>query len=373
MPSRTRMAVTAVTARSSKAQPHSVVAQVPLSTSSISSNSKSKASMAGPKCSSMTSSRRGRQSSRESHLMRLLRSWTGCMRCSPIRRLSPPEPLKPAASHACVMDGVLGVAMAQVVLDEAQIAALVGKVEAARVAQHMRMDGAEPRPLGCRADEVVHRLARERLAALGDEQPRQPIRPRGEIALDGAQLGPGDRLLDRQAVLQPLHPQPRLIEVDLIAAKADRFADAQPVAVDHENEHVVAHAVPPGPGRVQEGLDLARGQEVLCPLVHVRGRLGTAFYITPVGRGCARHRTSLAAHGAAELAFDKRHLSSKVRSHQAAARTSRSSRCSMSRSKAPYGLTWPHTSGVRPRLPADVMRAIHSGSDSTRCSISVFT
>ena len=76
------------------------------------------------------------------------------------------------------MDRVLGVAMAQVVLDEPQIVALVGKVEATRVAQHMRVDGPEPRPLGCRADQVIHRLARERLVALGDEQPGQPIRPR---------------------------------------------------------------------------------------------------------------------------------------------------------------------------------------------------
>src|SRR4051794_35062148 len=86
--------------------------------------------MAGPKCSSMTSSQRGRHSSRESHLIRLLRSWAGRMRCSPVRRLSPPEPLEPAASHAGVMDRVLGVAMAQVVLDKTQIVALVGQIEA---------------------------------------------------------------------------------------------------------------------------------------------------------------------------------------------------------------------------------------------------
>src|SRR3954471_3931511 len=148
--------------------------------------------MAGPKCSAMTSSRRGLHSSRESHLIRLLRSWTGRMRCSPIRRLSPPESLEPAAGHARVMDRVLGVAMAQVVLDEAQIVALVGKVEATRVAQHMRMHGAEPRAPGRCADQVIHRLARERLTALGDEQPEQAIRPRCKIALDGAQLGAGD-------------------------------------------------------------------------------------------------------------------------------------------------------------------------------------
>src|SRR3954462_3613746 len=132
----------------------------------ISSNSKSKASMAGPKCSAMTSSRRGRHSSRESHLIRLLRSWAGRMRSAPFRRLSPPEPLEPAAGHARVMDRVLGVAMAQVVLDEPQIVALVGQIDAARVAHHMRMEGAEPRPLGGRVDQVVHRLARERLTAL---------------------------------------------------------------------------------------------------------------------------------------------------------------------------------------------------------------
>ena len=34
----------------------------------------------------------------------------------------------------------------------------------------------------------------------------------------------------------------------------------------------------------------------------------------------------------------------------------------MSRSNAPYGLTWPQTSGVSPRASADVMRAIHAGS-----------
>src|SRR3954471_12535098 len=200
----------------------------------MSSNSTSKASMAGPKCSAMTSSRRGRHSSRESHLIKLLRSWAGRMRYSPVRRLSPPEPLEPTADHARVVNRMLGVAMAQVVLDKTQTVALVGQIEAARVAQHVRMDGTKPCALGRRADEVVHRLAGERLATLRDEQPRQPIRPRREIALDGAQLGPGDRLLDRQTILQPPHPQPRLIEVNLVTAKADRFTDAQPVAVHHE-------------------------------------------------------------------------------------------------------------------------------------------
>jgi len=37
------------------------------------------------------------------------------------------------------------------------------------------------------------------------------------------------------------------------------------------------------------------------------------------------------------------------------------------------GLTCAQTSGASPRPSADVMRAVHTGSASTRCSISVFT
>jgi len=42
--------------------------------------------------------------------------------------------------------------------------------------------------LRCRPDEVVDRLARQGLAALGDEQPWQLVGAGGEVALDGAQL-----------------------------------------------------------------------------------------------------------------------------------------------------------------------------------------
>jgi len=45
-------------------------------------------------------------------------------------------------------------------------------------------------------DQVVHRLAGKRLAALGDEQPGQHIGAGHEVAPDGAQPVAGDRLLD---------------------------------------------------------------------------------------------------------------------------------------------------------------------------------
>ena len=59
------------------------------------------------------------------------------------------------------MDRVFRVAMAQVVLNEPQIVALVRQVEATRVTQLLRVDGPQPRPLGGRADQVIPRLARD--------------------------------------------------------------------------------------------------------------------------------------------------------------------------------------------------------------------
>jgi hypothetical protein len=43
-------------------------------------------------------------------------------------------------------------------------------------------------------DEIVHRLARHRLAALRDEQPRELVLAAGEIAFDGPELITGEWL-----------------------------------------------------------------------------------------------------------------------------------------------------------------------------------
>jgi hypothetical protein len=51
------------------------------------------------------------------------------------------QPLEAAAGGACVADGVPRVAVAEVVLDQAQVVAPVGQLEAAGVAHHVRVDG----------------------------------------------------------------------------------------------------------------------------------------------------------------------------------------------------------------------------------------
>lgn len=51
-----------------------------------------------------------------------------------------PETLEPDASDARVVDGVLGVAVAEVVLDEPEVVALVREVEAAGVSKRVRVN-----------------------------------------------------------------------------------------------------------------------------------------------------------------------------------------------------------------------------------------
>ena len=55
--------------------------------------------------------------------------------------------------------------MAEVVLDEAEVVALVSQREAARMAQRVRMHPRQASTIGRRGDQVVDRLAGERLAA----------------------------------------------------------------------------------------------------------------------------------------------------------------------------------------------------------------
>lgn len=91
-----------------------------------------------------------------------------------IARALPPEPFKAAAGGAGAVDGVPWVAVAEMVLDEPQVVALVGEREAAKMPQRVRVDTGQARRRGS-CDEVVHHLAGQRLAALGDKQPGQRV------------------------------------------------------------------------------------------------------------------------------------------------------------------------------------------------------
>ena len=70
------------------------------------------------------------------------------------------------------------------------------------MAEHVGPDSAELRLLASHAHDVIDGLAGELCLPLGHEQPGQIVLPGGEVALDGAQLIAGNRVLDAQAALE---------------------------------------------------------------------------------------------------------------------------------------------------------------------------
>jgi hypothetical protein len=88
---------------------------------------------------------------------------------------STPEVFKPAAGDAGVVNRVLRIPVAKIVLNEPQIVAAIGEIEAAGMAQHVRPDGRQAGAHRGAGNEVVHRLPGERLTALGQEQPGELV------------------------------------------------------------------------------------------------------------------------------------------------------------------------------------------------------
>ena len=89
---------------------------------------------------------------------------------------SAPEPFETMGGDTGVVGGVPGLAMAEIVLDQAQVVAPVGEIVATGMAQRVRVDVAETGAPGGGGDEIVHRLPGQGLASLGEEQPGQAIR-----------------------------------------------------------------------------------------------------------------------------------------------------------------------------------------------------
>src|ERR1700682_3391086 len=119
-----------------------------------------------------------------------------------------------------------GVALAQLLLDKPEIVAPIRQGEAARVAQHVWMDRRQSGTPRRGRDQVVDRLTGECLATFGYEQPGESVQTGGQMALDRAEFITRDRLFDSQPVLEATNPKACLIEVDVVAAQADRLADA---------------------------------------------------------------------------------------------------------------------------------------------------
>jgi hypothetical protein len=57
-------------------------------------------------------------------------------------------------------------------------------------------------------------------------------------------------VLDGEAILQAMHPQPRGGEVDLVAPDRDRLAHPQPMTIHHQDQQAITNAVPTNLGSV---------------------------------------------------------------------------------------------------------------------------
>lgn len=85
--------------------------------------------------------------------------------------LLPPELFKPGWISGGIADGVLNVAVPEVVLNEPRIRALIGEGEAAGMAEHMRMGGqGQTGPLTIAAHGKPDRAAIERPTPFADEE-----------------------------------------------------------------------------------------------------------------------------------------------------------------------------------------------------------
>jgi hypothetical protein len=131
------------------------------------------------------------------------------------------------------MDGMSGIAVAKIVFDQPEVVAPIREREATGVPQHVRMNRRQAGTLRRDRDQVIDGLTSERLAALGYEEPWEAVRTGCQIALDRAELIARDRLFDGQPVLETPDLEACLIEVDVIAAQADRLADAQAMIAAH--------------------------------------------------------------------------------------------------------------------------------------------
>lgn len=198
--------------------------------------------------------------------------------------------------------------MAKPVLDQPEVVLLVRQREAAGMAQHVWVDVTQTGAISGGLDDVVHRLPGERLAALGDEEPRQVIVSPCKPALDSAQLVPGDGMLNAETVLQPRHPEPGLREVYVLPAQGDGLGDAQPVAVHHQEQKVVADAVTAFLGGGEEPVDLWLAEIVPAALVAVRRPIVGTLNILTVDHGCPARCKPLPYLNRCSMTFYTRHL-----------------------------------------------------------------
>ena len=178
----------------------------------------------------------------------------------------PPQLIEPCRIGGGVADGVLDVAMPEVVLDQPGVRALVGQGVAARVAQHVRIGGqGQPGPLAAPAHRQPRGLAAQRPASLADEKGvrRRPHRlPLRQPRLDRADFLRAQGLGRGQPSLQAADVHHPVVHVHLGQLQAARLRHPQAVAKRQQQQAAVAGRVAAALGGREQPLHLRRHQIV---------------------------------------------------------------------------------------------------------------
>jgi hypothetical protein len=183
---------------------------------------------------------------------------------------SPPESLEPRRICSGVADGVLDVAVAEVVLNEPRVRALVGQREAASVPQHVRVSiERESGQLAVGADRQPRGPAVQGRAPVADKKGSalglQPG-PFGKPCLERPQLVAAQRVRGRESLLEPGDVEHAAFDVHLGEPEATGFRDPEAMPEHQQQKAAVAGLVPAAACGVEKFFHFDRGE--VFPVAH---------------------------------------------------------------------------------------------------------
>src|SRR5262245_58911318 len=178
-----------------------------------------------------------------------------------------PEPIEAVGAKLGISHRERDVAVAQVVLQRAGVDAIVGELEAAAVAQHVRMSRERKSgQFSSPADHFEEPGPRHWAAAFGvEDEAAVQVLP-SQLA-QGPDFLAGEWVRAVDTVFGPPHMDAAAIKLDHIPSQLAEFAGALPMAVGDQDSRRVAVAVP-GSG-ILETVHLLRGQIFPLPQIDV--------------------------------------------------------------------------------------------------------
>jgi hypothetical protein len=181
-----------------------------------------------------------------------------------------PKVLEPLRRQLGVSNGVLNVLVSQIVLKRARVLMVIGKLEPAGVAQHVRMDWEWH--LGSLAEPAHHSPEPDGThgcPAFAHEQ----VAPRFLLSLQSTKrpkLGASQRMHRSHAVLEPEDVEAAMGQVDLLPTKRAQFRCSQPVPEGQQDHGSVPMIMAIVASRLHQPLNFALGEVFAGAIVGVQ-------------------------------------------------------------------------------------------------------